>query len=125
MSKSPAPKDPLSTLPPDSDLAPADRRRVALVREVRRTADALAVLMPLLSEAQWLLGRRPSTAEDAGRRAKGLTTDPTGEVVVDVKRLRIRRELVQADKALIHAAALLRGAHAALDRAIHEWESSE
>lgn len=100
-----------------------------MVDAVFRTAEDLRKITPALLDARWASARRLARKPleegqqmDAGIRGKGSVSDPTGEAGADLRRMRLREEVRTAEGHVRKAYAYLAGAHAALDRALAEWE---
>lgn len=82
---------------------------------------ALSALLSDASEAQWQAGRTPVPKEDTTERSKGLTSDPTPNIVVDGRRLALRASVIEAEQALHAAQAEVRKAGRHLTDAIGKW----
>lgn len=90
-----------------------------IVLELNTTRDAIDVAAGI----QWR--KPPTSVEDAGtRRSRGGYSDPTGETVVDERRLAVRRAVQQGERVLRHSLTSIRGANDALLVATKAWGRS-
>lgn len=103
---------------------PADRRLELLAEQARDEAARILALLPAVVDAQWSKGRPApaAVADDAGIRSKNEVADPTGDIVVDLPRLRVRAAAKAADGQLLQAVARLRHTRGEMERALSFWE---
>jgi hypothetical protein len=94
------------------------------VDTVRRDALELSKLLTASKEVQWESSPRPKTFEEIAS-LKGAHADPTSEVALDERRLKVREAVRAADNALIAVAHSLAIAHSRLAVALADWEGDE
>lgn len=82
---------------------------------------ALSALLSDANEAQWQAGRTPVPREDTTERSKGLTSDPTPNIVADGRRLALRAEVIAAEQALLAARDQVKAAGRHLTDALGRW----
>lgn len=91
---------------------------------VRQTArEALLLIQSLNSaaEIQWEASHTPKPREDTSQRASGGHGDPTGDIVLDARRLALRDAVTDAETVLLRYAAELMAARVNVDRAVARW----
>lgn len=96
------------TAPSPRDLAAAALRVIQLLNEV--------------GEAQWRAGRTPVPREDTTERSKGLTSDPTPNIVADQRRLALRAAVIETEQSLEAAMKTLTAAERHLTDALTKWQ---
>ncbi|UIW13526.1 hypothetical protein PQD80_gp42 [Arthrobacter phage Lizalica] len=89
----------------------------ATARDALRLAQSIATAQ----EIQWEPSPVPKPREDTSQRASGGHGDPTGDIVLDARRLAVREAVVAAEQALARAAEDLRQARVNVDRAVARW----
>lgn len=96
--------------------------------EARKIADAIAAdadaLCGLLDDANSVMWERPRhRGQSEGPRPRGVFGDPTGEVAIDPRRLRIREAFQRAIVEYVRAYDQLNAARADLEGALENWRS--
>ncbi|QIN94443.1 hypothetical protein SEA_LEGO_43 [Arthrobacter phage Lego] len=86
-----------------------------------RDALRLAQSIETAREIQWEASPVPKPREDTSQRASGGHGDPTGDIVLDSRRLAVREAVVAAERALARAAEELQTARVNVDRAVARW----
>lgn len=79
-------------------------------------------LLADVGDAQWRAGKSPVPREDTTERSKGLTSDPTPNIVVDQRRLALRDAVIKSERALEHAGRTLQAAERHLHEALEHWQ---
>jgi len=98
----------------------ADCERIA--ERIAADAKALSMLLEDASEIQW---ERPTRrAPEESPRAKGVWSDPTAEVAIDVRRLRVRESYEDALVAFVRSYDQLSNARDRLTLALEGWKDS-
>lgn len=114
----------MTTIDPDSIGAdPADADLLRLAEMARAEAEALAELLPAALEYQW---RRPASGRadtDTSERASGVYSDPTPDVALDGRRLRLRAQVLQSERILRETVIRARGIRRGLERAIEAYDA--
>lgn len=100
----------MTTSPPDTI--------AAFAATVLRTRQLLADV----GDAQWRAGKSPVPREDTTERSRGLTNDPTPNIVVDTRRLALRAAVIEAEKALDTAGRTVQAAERHLTLALEKWQ---
>lgn len=95
------------------DAAPGD-----LLRAVGREAAELAALVASVGDAQWTTP--PRTGSGSGRSAGGVS-NPTADIATDAQRLRLRAEVVAAERIMRDSAVALRTHRTAVERALEPY----
>lgn len=75
-----------------------------------------------VGESQWRAGQSPVPREDTTERSKGLTSDPTPNIVVDARRLALRAAVIEAEQALEAAGRTLQAAEHHLTTSLQRWQ---
>lgn len=91
---------------------------------VRQTAREALLLIQSLNDAaeiQWEPSHTPKPREDTSQRASGGHGDPTGDIVLDARRLALRDAVTDAEATLRRYAAELMAARVNVDRAVARW----
>ena len=97
-----------------------DRQRLEnLLDQAEADLKAIRETLDVAEEAQWL--RSPVKGENVKVRSNH-PGDPTGDTVIDPRRLKLRQSVKAADGNLLKASALLKGTRAALERGLRAWE---
>ncbi|QOP64344.1 hypothetical protein SEA_LONDON_41 [Arthrobacter phage London] len=91
------------------------------VRTTAREALLLIQSLNMASEIQWEPSHTPKPREDTSQRASGGHGDPTGDIVMDARRLALRDAVGDAETVLARYAAELRAARVNVDRAVARW----
>ncbi|QXO14579.1 hypothetical protein SEA_KAYLISSA_45 [Arthrobacter phage Kaylissa] len=94
---------------------------LATAHTAARDALRLAQAIATAQEIQWEASPVPKPREDTSQRASGGHGDPTGDIVLDSRRLAVREAVVAAEKALDRAAAELRRARVNVESAVARW----
>ena len=92
------------------------RRLTSLIDEVRQEVGDLVALLPTAYERQWTPARVQTRVG-----SPPLHADPTGETATDPRRLKVRAEVLAAERAVEETAATLREARARLGSALEGW----
>ena len=79
-------------------------------------------LLADVGDAQWRAGKSPVPREDTTERSKGLTSDPTPNIVVDTRRQALRAAVIEAENALEAAGRTLQAAERHLHKALESWQ---
>lgn len=90
----------------------------------RTVADESLRLMLALQtadEIQWERSPVPTPREDTTQRASGGHGDPTGDIVLDPRRMAVREAVNRAETALQHYAIALRDARLEVEQAVARW----
>ncbi|QOP65174.1 hypothetical protein SEA_TUCK_47 [Arthrobacter phage Tuck] len=91
------------------------------VRTTAREALLLIQSLDTADEIQWEASPVPKPREDTSQRASGGHGDPTGDIVLDARRLALRDAVSDAENVLTRYAAELRAARVNVDRAVARW----
>ncbi|UIW13301.1 hypothetical protein SEA_CREWMATE_49 [Arthrobacter phage Crewmate] len=91
------------------------------VRSTAREALLLIQALDTASEIQWEASPVPKPREDTSQRASGGHGDPTGDIVLDARRLALRDAVSDAEAVLLRYAAELMAARVNVDRAVARW----
>ncbi|UDL14647.1 hypothetical protein SEA_KEALII_41 [Arthrobacter phage KeAlii] len=78
-------------------------------------------LLDAAAEIQWEASPVPKPREDTTQRAKGGHGDPTGDIVLDPRRLAVREAVVTAEGEILAHLETLRAARVRLEAAIEAW----
>lgn len=78
-------------------------------------------LLDAAAEIQWEAAPVPKPREDTTQRAKGGHGDPTGDIVLDARRLAVRDAVVTGEREILAYLETLRGARLRLESAIEAW----
>lgn len=98
---------------------------IALLDELRERAADVGRLLDEALVCQWQASPAPRPREDTTERSKGgPPSDPTGDVVLDDRRLALRSAVDSAALSLRVAKAGLGGAHRRLEEALRAWEGA-
>jgi len=79
-------------------------------------------LLADIGDAQWRAGKSPVPKEDTTERSRGLTSDPTPNIVVDTRRMELRKAVLEAESALEFAGRKLQAAERHLHAAFESWQ---
>lgn len=90
-------------------------------RRAAHFALSLVRSLETAEEIQWERSPVPQPREDTSQRASGGHGDPTGDIVLDPRRLALRVAVRAAEGALATAAADLKARKDELDEAIAKW----
>lgn len=82
----------------------------------------LAQLLADVGDSQWRAGQSPVAREDTTERSKGLTSDPTPNIVVDSRRLALRVAVIEAEQALEKAGLAMQAAERHLTTNHQKWQ---
>jgi hypothetical protein len=91
------------------------------VRTTAREALLLIQSLTTADEIQWEASPVPKPREDTSQRASGGHGDPTGDIVLDARRLALRDAVSDAESVLTRYAAEPRAARVNVDRAVARW----
>lgn len=95
----------------------------ALALIIRQESDALLATLPEATARQWSSSPVPKPREDTPQRASGdRPADPTGDIVLDARRLAVRDTVVRSERALLHAARTLRGVRLSMESAVARFD---
>lgn len=98
----------------------------ALVDLIRQETDALLDVLPEATARQWSLSPVPKPREDTPQRASGdRPADPTGDTVLDPRRLAVRETVARSERVLRDAAIALRGTRLAMERAVARFDGED
>lgn len=101
-------------------------RTRALVEMIRIETEALSRILPEAQERQWDASPVPRPREDTPQRTTGdRPSDPTADVALDPRRLRLRETVDRADSALYDAAVRLVAVRQAMERAIDRFDGED
>lgn len=92
-----------------------------IVRSTAREALLLIQSLNTAAEIQWERSPVPQPREDTTERASGGHGDPTGDIVLDARRLALRDAVSDAEATMTRYAAELQAARINLDRAVARW----
>lgn len=95
-----------------------------LTETVRTTAEEslrLTLALGLADEIQWERSPVPQPREDTSQRASGGHGDPTGDIVLDPRRMAVREAVSRAETILQHYAVALRDARQEVERSVARW----
>lgn len=113
----PAAPDPLH---PDEVRDPA---LDALVQIIREETEALITTLPDALSRQWSPSPVPKPREDTSQRSSGdRPADPTGDAVLDARRLAVRDSVVRSGRALRDVAVTLRAVRLTMERNIARFD---
>lgn len=82
----------------------------------------LRQLLDDVGDSQWRAGQSLVPKEDTTERSKGLTSDPTPNIVVDSRRLALRAAVIEAEQALEKAGRIMQAAERHLDTNLKKWQ---
>jgi hypothetical protein len=105
-----------------SHVTPAQRVEELAAKLVCDVADVLRLADLACSVADTRGQRPPVDPDNIGRRGSAGPGRPTEDIALDDARLLVVHEQTTAVQHMIKAVAYVRGAAAALDRALSEWE---
>jgi hypothetical protein len=91
------------------------------VRIVAEESLRLALVIGTAEEIQWEASPVPKPREDTTQRATGGHGDPTGNIVLDARRLAVRDAVKEAERVLALYSLELRNARLKLDDAVTAW----
>ncbi|WVX87896.1 hypothetical protein SEA_BERRIE_45 [Arthrobacter phage Berrie] len=91
------------------------------VRDTAREALLLIQALTTADEIQWEASPVPKPREDTSQRASGGHGDPTGDIVLDARRLDLRDAVSAAESVLTRYAAELSAARVNVERAVARW----
>ncbi|KUM41178.1 DUF7169 domain-containing protein [Arthrobacter sp. EPSL27] len=91
------------------------------VRTVAEESLRLALALGVADEVQWERSPVPQPREDTTQRASGGHGDPTGDIVLDPRRLAVRDAVSAAEEALARYAVELRQARVNVEAAVARW----
>ncbi|WVX88033.1 hypothetical protein SEA_TFORTROY_45 [Arthrobacter phage TforTroy] len=91
------------------------------VRQTAREALLLIQALNTAAEIQWEASPVPKPREDTTERASGGHGDPTGDIVLDARRLALRDAVSDAEIVMARYAAELQAARINVDRAVARW----
>ncbi|WNO26061.1 hypothetical protein SEA_WILDWEST_42 [Arthrobacter phage Wildwest] len=86
-----------------------------------REALFLAQSLNTAADIQWEPSPVPKPREDTSQRASGGHGDPTGDIVLDARRLALREAVSAAEHTLAQCAAELRRARVNVEEAVARW----
>lgn len=92
-----------------------------IVRSTAREALLLIQSLNTAAEIQWERSPVPQPREDTTERASGGHGDPTGDIVLDARRLALRDAVSHAEATMTRYAAELQAARINVDRAVARW----
>jgi hypothetical protein len=95
-----------------------------MTTDPRIVADEALRLMLALNtadEIQWERSPIPQPREDTTQRASGGHGDPTGDIVLDPRRLAVREAVTHAEETLLMFATALRHARENVEQAVARW----
>lgn len=98
--------------------------RFNLTENVRNTAAEalrLGLALGVADDVQWEPSPVPKPREDTTQRASGGHGDPTGDIVLDARRLAVREAATAAESVLTRYAAELRLARVNVEEAVARW----
>lgn len=84
----------------------------------------LRQLLSEAGEAQWEAGHTPTPREDTTERSKGMTSDPTPNIVADTRRLALRAAVIDVEESLASAYMTLDKSAHQLARALEKWQGA-
>lgn len=90
-------------------------------RAVAEEALKLALALNVAEEIQWEPSHTPKPREDTSQRASGGHGDPTGDIVLDPRRLALREAVSDAERLLAENARALRRARLNVLDAVARW----
>lgn len=90
-------------------------------RTVAEEALRLALALNVAGEIQWERSPVPTPREDTTQRASGGHGDPTGDIVLDPRRLALREAVNDAERLLNENARALRRARLNVEEAAARW----
>lgn len=73
-------------------------------------------------DCQWRPGHSPIPREDTTERSKGMSSDPTANIVADTRRLALRVAVLEAEAKLVAADKALAAAYRHLNIALTKWQ---
>ena len=82
----------------------------------------LRQLLDDVGDSQWRAGQSLVPKEDTTERSKGLTSDPTPNIVVDSRRLALRAAVIEAEQALEKAGRTMQAAERHLTDSLQRWQ---
>ncbi|AYN59128.1 hypothetical protein HOU52_gp43 [Arthrobacter phage Yang] len=91
------------------------------VRATAREALLLIQSLNTAAEIQWERSPVPQPREDTTERGSGGHGDPTGDIVLDARRLALRDAVSDAEAVMARYAAELQAARINVDRAVARW----
>jgi hypothetical protein len=101
---------------------PRDANLERLAAMAVEEATALATMLPAALEYQW---RRPAVVRpdvDTTERESGGHSDPTADVALDGRRLRLRAQVIKSERVLRDAVIAARGVRLGLEKALAAYE---
>jgi hypothetical protein len=86
-------------------------------------AESLRLMLALntADEIQWERSPVPQPRDDTTQRPKGGHGDPTGDIVLDPRRMAVREAVSHAETILRHYATALRTARQDVQNAVARW----
>lgn len=94
---------------------------VALSRSIAEESLKLGLVMNRANEIQWEASPIPKPREDTSQRSIGGHSDPTGDIVLDARRLSVREAFVNAERAMVNLHQALLDARENLEEAVEKW----
>lgn len=102
---------------------PKDADLMRLAEIAVEECGALAAMLPAALEYQW---RRPSSVRpdvDTTERETGGHSDPTADVALDGRRLRLRAQVIKSERVLRDAVIAARGVRVGLEKALAAYDA--
>ncbi|UYL87647.1 hypothetical protein SEA_VRESIDENCE_43 [Arthrobacter phage VResidence] len=90
-------------------------------RTVADEALRLMLALNTANEIQWERSPVPTPRDDTTQRASGGHGDPTGDIVLDPRRLAVRGAVVAAEQTLKNTITALREARLDVERTVALW----
>lgn len=108
--------------PADLDRDPDELRFRRLLALLAEESAALTAHLPAALDAQWSAAPVVRPREDTAERAKGLRSDPTANIGLDVRRQNLRAQLVTSMAVLQRAVVTVRGVRRGLEMRLAAWD---
>lgn len=93
----------------------------AMTRAIAEESLRLGLAMNKADAVQWEASPAPKPREDTSQRAKGGHGDPTGDIVLDARRLAVREAFSGAERAIVELHRALREAREQLENTVEKW----
>lgn len=106
---------------PDPTVSPEDADLLALASLAEAEARRLADMLPDALAVQWSPSPVPKPRDDTHERATGAPSDPTAETALDGRRLRLRAQVIESERALRGSVVALVGVRRGLERTLDAW----
>lgn len=95
----------------------------AMTRALAAEALEILLLLDAVSEAEWRRSQAPVLPEeDTAERGKGKVSDPTGDTVIDGRRLALRAAVIAAEREVLSATQSLSASRRHLLEAAERWQ---